>query len=160
MKALVVYDSLYGNTEKIAQAIANALASQADVRVVRVGDAKPEDLSGLDLLVAGTPTHGGRPSQPTNAWLKTLPANCLAGVKAAAFDTRVPVPEETPRIFARLATMLGYNAAPRLAAALAKQGGTLVAPAEGFNVKDTKGPLADGELEHAAAWAHSLAAQP
>ena len=156
MKALVVYDSLYGNTEKIAQAIAGVLKSQAEVSILRVGDVKPQHLARLSLLVAGTPTHGGRASQATNAWLKTLPAGCLRGVKVTAFDTRVPVPEVTPRIFANLARLFGYNAAPRVADALVKLGGTLVLPAEGFAVKDTKGPLLDGELERAAAWAQQV----
>ena len=53
MKALVVYDSFFGNTEKIAQAMGDALKSQAEVRTLRVGDVKPEDLTGLSLLIVG-----------------------------------------------------------------------------------------------------------
>jgi len=47
MKALIVYDSVYGNTEKIARAIGEVLAARADVRTLRVGDAQPEHLAGL-----------------------------------------------------------------------------------------------------------------
>jgi flavodoxin I len=156
MKALVVYDSLYGNTEKIAQTIAATLASRADVAVLRVGNTKPEQLAGLSLLVAGAPTHGGRPAKPAADWLKSLPAGCLAGVKVAAFDTRVPpgqIKSRTGRFFVNL---FGYHAAAAIAGALTKCGGYQVIAPEGFGVKDTEGPLAEGELERAAAWAHQI----
>jgi len=62
MKALVVYDSFFGNTEKIAQTIGNALGAPADVEVLRVGNVKPEQLTGLGLLVVGSPTRAFRPT--------------------------------------------------------------------------------------------------
>ena len=55
MKALVVYDSTYGHTEKIARAIGEAIGGQ----VLRVGEVSPADLKGYELLIIGSPTHGG-----------------------------------------------------------------------------------------------------
>jgi flavodoxin len=138
MKALVVYDSVHGNTEKIAQAIAAGISGQA----LRVGGVKPADLVGLDLLIMGSPTHGGFPTEEINRLLKALPA--LQGAKVAAFDTR------TKR------TIFGY-AAPRIAKGLEKAGAKLVAPPEGFLVLGMKGPLQDGELGRAAGWAKAIA---
>lgn len=158
MKALVVYDSIYGNTEKVAQAIGGALGPQAEVKVLRVGDARPEHVAGLDLLVAGAPTHGSMPSPAMKAWLKALAPTSLQGVKVAAFDTRMAVSEIKPAIAAFFVKLFGY-AAPAIANSLTKHGGTLVIPAEGFFVKDTQGPLKDGEIERAAAWAGQIAAK-
>jgi flavodoxin len=89
MKALVVYDSVYGNTEKIARAIGDALKPQADVRTLRIGEAKPEHMAGLGLLVVGSPTQGSMTSPAMKAWLKALASSSLRGVKVAAFDTRM-----------------------------------------------------------------------
>ena len=59
MKTMVIYDSRYGNTEQIAHAIGAGLSSTlgaaASVEVVDVGAAQPEQLAGLDLLLARQP---------------------------------------------------------------------------------------------------------
>jgi flavodoxin len=89
MKALVVYDSVFGNTEKVAQAMGQALGSQAEVQTLRVGDVKPEHLAGLDALIVGSPTRAFSPTPAIKNWLKSLPSNSLKGVKVAAFDTRI-----------------------------------------------------------------------
>ncbi len=65
MKVLVVYDTLYGNTEKIARAIAGAVAPPDTVRIIRAGEAGPADLEGVGLLFVGSPTQGGRRPRPT-----------------------------------------------------------------------------------------------
>ncbi|MCK4843467.1 MAG: flavodoxin domain-containing protein, partial [Dehalococcoidia bacterium] len=62
MKALIVYDSVYGNTEKIARAIAEAITPSGEVKVVGAGEANPSELASIDLLIVGSPTHGGRPT--------------------------------------------------------------------------------------------------
>jgi flavodoxin I len=143
MKALVVYDSAYGNTAKIAQAMGEAIGGQ----VLRVGDVNPADLSGFDLLVVGSPTNGGRPTEETQRLLEAPPA--LEGVNVAAFDTR------TDSIWNRI-FRFGY-AAPRIAQSLERNGGHLVAPPEGFVVLGIQGPLREGELERAAGWAKAMA---
>lgn len=158
MKALVVYDSFFGNTEQIARAIGDALAAQADVQILRVGDVKPEHLTGLGLLVVGSPTRGFSASPATKAWLKALAPDSLREVKVAAFDTRIAVSDVNSRILSVLVKLFGYAAEP-IAARLQKRGGTLVIPPEGFFVKDTEGPLKDGELKRAAAWAQQLMAK-
>jgi len=137
MKALVVYDSKHGNTEKIAQAIGEATGGQ----VLRVGDVNPADLKGFELVIVGSPTHGGFPTPEIDGLLKALPA--LEGVKVAAFDTR------TKR------TIFGY-AAPRIARSLERNGGSLVAPPGDFLVLGMQGPLMDGETERAAGWAKGI----
>jgi hypothetical protein len=83
-----------------------------------------------------------------------IPAAGLQHARVAAFDTRVAVPE---RGFALrlLMKVVGY-AAPRIAKGLQAKGGHLAAAPEGFIVQDTKGPLKDGELQRAEAWARGL----
>jgi len=144
MRALVVYDSTYGNTEKIAQAIGDAVAAQ----VLRVTEVNPSDLKGFDLLIVGSPTHGGRPTPEIQDLLRGSLA--LGGVNAAAFDTRH---------VSKWTLLFGY-AAPRIARILKRNGATLVASPEGFFVLGTQGPLKEGELERAAGWAKGIAGQP
>ena len=155
MKALVVYDSFFGNTEKIAQAIGGALRSEADVEILRVGDTKPEHLAGLDVLLVGSPTHGGRPTSAMRAWLTALARDSLKDVKTAGFDTRGHLSEVNSRILKGFVGMIGY-AAERIARQLAKLGGSQAAPPAGFLVMDREGPLKEGELERAAAWARQV----
>jgi flavodoxin len=159
MKALVVYDSVFGNTAKIGEAIASALGSPPEVRILKVSEASPEQLTVVDLLVVGSPTRGFRPTPATMKLLKSMPQGGLKGVRVAAFDTRFT--EEAinrVRILALLASIFGYAAKPTLKR-LAKKGGQAAAPPEGFYVADTEGPLLDGELERAAAWADSIKLQ-
>jgi flavodoxin I len=144
MKTLIVYDSLYGNTEKIAQAIGDAIGGE--VRVLPVAEAEPSELGTVDLLFVGSPTHGGRASPPMREFLDKVEARGLEGVKVAAFDTRLTN---------KWAGIFGF-AAGRIAKSLRKKGGTLVLSPEAFYVEGTEGPLKEGELERAAAWARGI----
>ena len=144
MRILVVHDSLYGNTEKIAQAIGAALTGE--VQVLRVGEVDPSELKSFDLLFVGSPTHGGRASPATREFLGKVQAPALDGTNVAAFDTRLST---------RWVGIFGY-AAGRIAKSLKKKGGTLVLSPEAFYVKGTEGPLKEGELERAAAWAKEI----
>ncbi len=142
MQTLVVYDSTYGHTEQIAQAIGEAIAGP----VLRPGQVTPAGLQAFDLLILGFPTHGGWPTEEIQGLLKASLA--LEGVDVAAFDTR------TDTIWNRILPF-GY-AAPRITRLLEGHGGNLVAPPEGFVVLGIKGPLRDGELERAAGWAKGI----
>jgi flavodoxin I len=158
MKAMVVHDSVFGNTEKVAQAIGQALGSPEDVKVVQVSDAKPEQLVGLTLLIVGSPTRQFSPTGATTGFLKSIPKHGLKGVKVAAFDTRFTESAiEKVRILAFFVKIFGYAAKP-IADRLQKKGGEMVVPPEGFYVGDTEGPLLEGELERAADWAKQIIA--
>jgi len=61
MKTLIVYDSFFGNTEKIAQAIGNSLSAKENIETLRVSEVKPEQLIGLELLIVGSPTRVFKP---------------------------------------------------------------------------------------------------
>lgn len=146
MKALIVYDSVYGNTEKIAGAIAEAIAASGEVKALRAGEANPSELESLDLLIVGSPTHGGRPMSAVQDFLNKVTQQSLKGIKVAAFDTRAT---------SKFAKIFG-NAAGRIAGHLTKKGGVLIASPEGFLVTGTKGPLKEEELERAAGWAKGI----
>ena len=146
MKTLVVYDSVYGNTEKIARAIGEAIAPSGELKVLRASEAKPSDLQSLDLLIVGAPTQAGKATTAIQEFLDKIPANALKNVRVAAFDTRV-------KVF--IAKLFGY-AAGRIADSLKDKGGNLAAAPEGFLVKGREGPLVEGELERAAGWAKGL----
>ena len=158
MKAKVVFDSQFGNTEQVARAIGQALGANADVEVLRVTAATPEQLTSADLLVVGSPTQRFTATPATTNLLKSIPDNGLNGVQVAAFDTRFPESEiERIRILAFFVKLFGYAAEPMLKR-LEKKGGQAVAAPQGFCVGETEGPLLDGELDRAAAWAGQLVA--
>ena len=141
MKSLVVYDSMYGNTKTIAEAVAKELDS--DTRVVSVSDFKPEDLKEVKLLVVGSPILAWQPSTKTINFLARFKKNQLDGFKAAVFDTRVTL-------------FIHGDAAGKIAVELARAGAVIVSDPMGFKVKGKEGPLLKGEVERAAAWARSL----
>ncbi len=144
MKALVVYDSTYGNTEKIAKAIGAAL--NGDVKVLRAGEASTADFAAFDLIVIGSPTYGGRPMPSVADLMNKIPETAVKGKNAAAFDTRIPT---------KIVKIFGF-AADRIAKNLKDKGANLVVPAEAFYVLGKEGPLKDGELERATVWAKTL----
>jgi hypothetical protein len=167
MRALVVVESVFGNTRRIAEEVARGLAEglgeTGQVRIADVSDpAQPVDR--VDLLVAGGPTHafamtrmstrrsaaeqaggGARPAETgLREWLAAR-AKAPEGARAAAFDTRM----DRPR--------LPGSAAAGAARRLRRLGYDLVACPETFRVTGTRGPLRDGELDRARAWGFSVA---
>jgi flavodoxin len=149
MRIVVVYDSVYGNTKRVAQAIAQALGDElrGEVPVIPVGEAKTSELRSVDLLVIGSPTHGALPTEATQAFVKELgePANSTSRV--AAFDTRLSWG------FLRKHGFAG----DRIAEELGPRGWTIEGSPGGFYVRGLrKGPLKKGELERATRWAKAL----
>ena len=165
MKALILYDSEFGNTEKVALAIHAALGALEGVSVhaVRAGDARPDQFEGLNLLIAGAPTQRFRTTPAMDSLLKSLPAGSLKGVRVAAFDTRLTMEEinQTP-VLAFFVKLFGPNAyaARFIANQLKKKGGQWTGSQEGFYVEGMKGPLVSGELERAVGWGKQIVTGP
>ncbi len=155
MKALVIYDSVFGNTEEIAHAVGRGLGS--DVSVISVKNASPNDLRGVDILVVGSPTRSFSATPELLAFLQAIPEDGLKAVKAAAFDTRIDV-KTIPFLFRGLVDKGGY-AAPLIAKLLEQKGAALVVPPKAFFVKDREGPLRTGELDNAEVWGRSIVKQ-
>lgn len=164
-RALVVYESMFGNTRAVATAIAEGLARTLEVRLVEAG-AAPPTLDDVELLVVGAPTHAfGMPRPSTRAdaakhgtgpgvgaergvreWLARLGPQ--PGLPAAAFSTLAEKP-------AWLSVIGG--AGRGIETGLTRLGCDLVAPQGRFRVQGMTGPLAPGELARAAAWGEELA---
>lgn len=145
MNALVLYDSQYGNTERIAQTIADALREHAEVRLVRLDPAHPVDLQGADLLVVGCPTQGWGPTPAMRSFLEGISSERLHSLAVACFDTRFKMPR----------WMTG-SAAEVMFEKLQEKGLTLLLEPESFFVKGREGPPRGGELDRAAPWARML----
>lgn len=150
MNALVVYDSVFGNTEKIALAVGEVLGA----KVVKVTDLEQGPLSDVDVLVVGSPTRGFAATPALSAWLKGLAPQSLQGVRATAFDTRIDA--NTIGFFLFRWLVRTHYAVRPLEALLKEKGALITAPPDGFYVNASEGPLREGELERAAAWAKSL----
>jgi len=155
MKALIVYDSFFGNTEKIALAIGKAFGSAKEVTICKAVDVKPNMLDGLDYLIVGSPTRAFSPSPATKSFLKGIPSKQLVGVKVAAFDTRIAMTDKLPSFLRFMVKLFGYADKPILDS-LKKKGGQETVPSEGFFVLDSEGPLEKGELERAVVWGKQI----
>ncbi len=145
LKVLIVYDSVYGNTEKIARAVGDAITGE--VKILRVSEVDTSEIKTFNLLIVGSPTHGGRPTPAIQDFLKKISEIAIGNMHVAAFDTRLTT---------RFVGVFGY-AAKRIADSLKKNGGTLIASPEGFSVEGKEGPLKEGELDRAARWAKEIA---
>ncbi len=156
MKALIVYDSTYGNTEALAHAMQEALGK--DCRAARAGTVRPADLDDVELLIVGSPTQGGRPTAPVNQFLDGIGRGALTSKTVAAFDTRFPHAEQ--RMALRLLMRAVGCAAPRIQRKLDRVGGRGAAAPEGFIVEGKEVPLRPGERERAADWALGLLSSP
>lgn len=167
MSATVVYESVYGNTRAVAEAIAEGLG---DARVLPVHEA-PDQVEGQELLVIGGPTHmhgmatsrsrqaavealhedgnahliepGATEEPGLRGWLRDLPEGL--DIKAAAFDTRV---DRSPWL---------TGAASRGIAKRLRHRRYDVVGSESFLVEESEGPLAEGELDRAREWGRKLA---
>jgi len=138
MKSLIVYDTFFGNTLKIADAIASILGK--DCKVISVNYTNKSDLKDINLLIVGSPILGWKPSEKTKKFLSSLTDGELKGVKATAYDTRL-------RLF------IHGDAAKIIVRELSRAGADIVTGPKGFDVKGREGPLYDGELEKAKKWA-------
>jgi hypothetical protein len=170
MRAVVVFESIFGNTHEIANAIAEGLGERMEASAVPVDQASSDALAGADLLVVGGPTHmhgmassksrqlaaeqaekhgadldEGATGPGLRAWLKELPHGAVA--MGAAFDTRGHGPR-----------LLTGSAARGIASRLEHHGIDLAAGPESFVVADAEGPLLDGERDRARRWGVKLAA--
>lgn len=169
MRALIVYESMFGNTHRVAEMIGEALGEHGDATVVPVPDARPEMLEGIDLLVVGGPTHVhgmSRPSTRRSApdsvtsesdltldpdwegdgvreWLGSLGDG--GSTRAAAFDTRIDV-----------SPMLSGRASKGIAKKLRHHGFSVVVEPESFLVTK-ENHLEPDEAAHARRWADDLA---
>jgi hypothetical protein len=162
MRTLVVYESWFGNTQRLAEKVAAALAPESEVEVVSVDDPLPS-LVEVDLVVLGAPTHvhglsstpsrkgaidqrgdGGEPGIGARGWIEELPPR--GGPRMAVFDTRAHKPE-----------LLVGSAAHGMARRLRRRGYTLAVEPQSFFVEGTEGPLEEGELERAWEWGRTLA---
>ncbi|HET8928351.1 MAG TPA: flavodoxin domain-containing protein [Microbacterium sp.] len=161
MRALVVYESMFGNTRQVAEAIADGMADGAEVTITDVADAPERVPDDVDIVVVGGPTHafsmsrvptrqdairqGGATADAATGireWLTALPASTRP-CTFAAFDTRVDMP-------------LLPGAASRAASRVAKKLGFSMHDPASFLVHGYQGPLVAGQLERARSWGHGL----
>ena len=157
MKSLVIYDSYFGNTEKLAQAVAKELGTEKIINLQGGGEVSTDQLAGIDLLVVASPTRGFRPSEGTTKFLNSLPAGGLQGMRTAVFDTRIDLETIKNKVFRFIVKRGGY-ANKAIAAALEKKGAVVLQPIEGFFVDDSEGPITTGEMERAQKWAAQIKA--
>ena len=153
LKVFIVYDTVYGNTAKIAEAMIAAIGGNEKSRILRVQEASTDDLANIDLLLVGSPTQAGTFIEPVKKFLAGIPAGRLQNVKAAAFDTSFDI--NTQKAFLRFIMKTFGYAAPKIAKELSGKGASVLTT-ETFIVLETEGPLQEGEVERAKEWANRV----
>ncbi len=155
MKALVVHFSKFGNTRRIAEAMAEPLKQAGEVRVLNIDQLAASDFEGANLVIVGSPTHGFNVPQAVRSKLGALPPGILAGKSVAAFDTTIrPWP------------LRHFRASPKLLRQLSQLGGKPVAHPQTFFVRtrNTQGTgerdlLLEDQIERARDWANEILKQ-
>ncbi|HET9085546.1 MAG TPA: flavodoxin domain-containing protein [Candidatus Limnocylindrales bacterium] len=144
MEILVVFGSQYGNTQRIARAIARSLSPEHHVRVMPAAAASEVSGAGVDLLFVGAPTQMRGLRLLAKPFLDGLVERGFVGTPAAAFDTRMDL---GPQLLE--STVISQH--------LVEAGCRLVAKPQSFLVLGLEGPLADGEEVRAEGWARAVA---
>jgi flavodoxin len=142
MKALVVYFSKFGNTQMVADAIAEVLRQGAEVRTLSSDNLAPSEFEGVDLVIMGTPTHNMNLPKSIRPLFERLPRRILPKIPVVAFDTS----------YKMSAFLSHFTASKRLARKLKKLGGKSIIKPETFYVMEREGPLYEGELDRAREW--------
>ena len=146
MKTLILFESYFGNTEKIARLIGEAFEETEFAickETKRIGD--------YDLIIWGAPTRGFRPAPDTAKLLFNSPPKTIQNKNFAVFDTRIDLETIKSGFWRKLVNRGGY-AAPAMHKKLKNKGGFLLADPEGFYVLDREGPLKEGEEDRAREW--------
>jgi flavodoxin len=147
MNALVVYYSQYGNTQQLAETVAQVLEGAGAVRTLSADRLQAADLQDVDLVVMGVPTHKMNLPEKVRPVFEGLPRHILRGVPIAAFDTSY----EMSSLLSR------FTAAKRIDRKLRKLGGKRLVPPETFHVeRHHEGPLYEGEMERVRTWAEAI----
>lgn len=156
MNIVILYDSTYGNTKKIADVMQQTISRNWNSNVRSLKNTSLKDIKKADVLVVGSPTQGGRPTKSLAAFLKTVPNHYLDHTRIATFDTRIDERKQGMGL-RMLMKIIGY-AAPRLATILQDKGAKILTSPTGFYVTDTEGPLKKGELNRARLWIEDVIA--
>jgi len=143
MRSLVVYFSKFGNTQQIAEAIAETLGSAGSVDVISINQFSVSDLEGVELVVMGSPTHRMNLPEAIRPVFESLPRRILSGMPVAVFDTSYKMSR----------WLAHFTAARKLGQRLRGLGGKQVVLAETFHVEGREGPLYEGEIDQAKEWA-------
>ena len=181
MQVAVVYESLFGNTHEIADAVARGVREaepDAHVTCLPVEDAGPEETIGVDLLVVGGPTHlrGMSTSMSRSMSLHAdhteLTEHPDGGPPALSAEPGAEGPglrtwfhslpkaakgRQAAAFDTRAGTTLAGGAGHGIAHRLRRHGYELIAEPEGFLIESTEGPLGAGEQDRARAWGAALA---
>lgn len=148
MKALVIYDSYYGNTAVIAETIAKEL----DCEHIKVHAFNSDLVNDYDLVVIGSPTRAFTATKEIKAIAKKL---SRIDIKVALFDTRIAVEDKTPKVLKVLSAKFGYSN-DTLEKILSHKNINPVIESGKFYVQDTEGPLRDEEIQNAKDWINQI----
>ena len=153
MNTLVVYYSKFGNTRRIAQAIAETLGQTNTARALSIEQVSIDDVQDADLVVMGSPTHYQAVPKVVRRFLKTFPRRSLRKKWVTAFDTSLKM----------WGPIMLLTAAHGITSRLQRLGGRRLARPQTFLIRNADLPtqgevdlLYEGELDRARSWARTL----
>ena len=148
-KVIVVYESVYGNTKQVAEAIIEGMkeAPGIEVHLKELKEVASDQLSGYDAILVGSPNYIGRATRGIRKFIDRLGKLNLKGKTAAVFDT--------------YGGKAYQQATGKMEKQLAKKapGLKLIAPGLSVRVENMKGPISEGELPRCREFGSKLAAQ-
>ncbi len=146
MNIFIIYYSSFGNTQRIAEAIAETLKDKGSIRLILADKVSHAELQRADLVIIGSPIYRHNSLGAVKDLLKGVSHDLISGIKVAAFDIR-----------RRMAVRDSDSTERKTTGDLHKLGVNLVVPPESFFVAGSTGPLEEGELERAKEWATFIA---
>ena len=148
MKGLVIYDSSYGNTKKIAETIEETLKdSGMEVDLFSIKNVKKLNAKDYNFLVLGSPTRFGTMSFAIRFFFGKVKSEEWMNKPFAAFDTENPENMEKKE----------WSAAEKIAERLRDKKMNQLLPVLKAAVLGQKGPLKEGEIERTKDYARDLA---
>ena len=152
MKGIIIYDTSYGNTQKIAETIAEVLkAAEIDTDLFYVKNVKKLNGSDYNFLIIGSPTKFGTMSFTVKSFLGKIKSEEWQNKPFAAFDTENPENIEKSKVENK-----NWSAAEKIAEKLKEKKMNQLLPVLKASVLDWKGPLVEGEIERAKSYTKEL----
>lgn len=155
MNIYIIYDSFFGNTEKISRIISDHLSENHKVKIFKAEEIETRDLKDVDLLIIGSPTRAFEPTKSIITFIKKFKIGDLKKIKIALFDTRLDIKAVNNRLLTFLVKYRGY-ACTTMERLFLKKEANIIGEPRGFFVLESEGSIEDGEDDRVRLWVNTL----
>lgn len=154
MKVIIIYDTVFNNTKKVAESMASELETNNEVVLTQVNNASKHNLNEFDMIILGSPTRAFNPTKPISSYINSIKVEDITGKSVLLFDTRISAHDVNSKVFNVFEKRFGY-ATDTMTKKLTKKDADIL-DTKGFFVSGNEGPMNDGEFEKAQEWVSSF----